>query len=200
MNKVIKEENLKTIDLIKELFSDEIKRDEIISASLDSEHRYPLIVRKLLEKGEPFCFENEGELPFIESRYNWELRIPNKKIQYAFNRFDLPVSFKSSLNYKDEYTQKGFKFFIQYNSNESLMLLVDDLEFDKNSDTKTILTAYYENKEKNIDYRLEVVLDDFYIRYFVNIKGCGTYGKARKLTDEVKDKYRIEVPTLPLPF
>ena len=41
MNKVIKEENLKTIDLIKELFSDEIKRDEIISASLDSEHRYP---------------------------------------------------------------------------------------------------------------------------------------------------------------
>ena len=95
MNKVIKEENLKTIDLIKELFSDEIKRDEIISASLDSEHRYPLIVRKLLEKGEPFCFENEGELPFIESPYNWELRIPNKKIQYAFNRFDLPVSFSS---------------------------------------------------------------------------------------------------------
>ena len=80
------------------------------------------------------------------------------------------------------------------------MLLVDDLEFEKNSDIKTILTAYYENKEKNIDYRLEVVLDDFYIRYFVNIKGCGTYGKAIKLTDEVKDKYRIEVPTLPLPF
>jgi len=200
MSKVITEENLKTLDLIKELFSEEIKTNDMLRASLADTNRYPLIIRKLLKKGEPFCFENEGEIPFIESPYNWELRMPNKKITYAFNRFDLPVSFKSSLNYLDEYTQKGFTFFIRYNSNESLTLLVDDLKFDKNSNSKRILTAYYTNKEKNIDYSLEVVLDNYYLGYFVNTKGRGTYGKSRKLTDEIKNRYGIEVPNLPLPF
>ena len=200
MSKVITEENLKTLDLIKELFSEEIKTNDMLRASLADTNRYPLIIRKLLKKSEPFCFENEGEIPFIESPYNWELRMPNKKITYAFNRFDLPVSFKSSLNYLDEYTQKGFKFFIRYNSNESLTLLVDDLKFDKNSDSKRILVAYYDNTEKNIHYCLEVVLNDYYLGYFVNTKGSGTYGKSRKLTDEIKNRYGIEVPRLPLPF
>ena len=200
MRKVITEENLKTIDLIKELFRDEIKSNEVLDVSLNSETRYPLIIKKLLEKGEPFCFENEGEIPYIENTYDWELRIPNKKIKYNYNKFDLPISFKSSLNYKDEYTQSGFKFFIQFNDNESLTLLVDDLKFDKNSDTKTILTAYYNNKEKNIDYRLDVELDDFYLGYFVNPKGQGAYGTSRQLTDEIKQKYGIVVPDIPLPY
>jgi len=200
MSKVITEENLKTLDLIKELFSEEIKTNDMLRASLADTNRYPLVVRKLLEKGEPFCFENEGEIPFIESPYNWELRMPNKKITYAFNRFNLPVSFKSSLNYLDEYTQKGFEFFIRYNSNESLTLLVDDLKFDKNSDSKRILTAYYTNKEKNIDYSLEVILNNFYLSFYINTKGSGTYGKSRKVTNEIKVKYGIEVPNLPLPF
>ncbi len=110
MSKVITEENLKTLDLIKELFQDKIKSNEIVALSLNSENRYPLIIKKLLEKGEPFCFENEGEIPFIESPYNWELRMPNKKIEYAFSRFDLPISFKSYLKYLDEYTQRGLSF------------------------------------------------------------------------------------------
>ena len=200
MSKVITEENLKTLDLIKELFSEEIKTNDILRASLADTNRYPLIVRKLLEKGEPFCFENEGEIPFIESSYKWELRMPNKKIEYAFNRFELPVSFKSSLNYLDEYTQKGFKFFIRYNSNESLTLLVDDLKFDKKTDSKRILVAYYDNTEKNIHYCLEVVINDYYLRYFVNTKGSGTYGKSRKLSEEIKNRYGIEVADRPLPY
>ena len=204
MSKVITEENLKTLDLIKELFCEKIKTNEVAVACLDSENRYPEVVVRLLEKGEPFCFENEGEIPFIESPYNWELRMPNKKKKFALSKFDLPISFKSSLKYLDEYTQRGFKFFIQYNSNESLTLLVDDLEFDKDSDTKRILTAYYRNEEKNLDDCFDVVLNDTYIQMTLHARkpnrAYGYAGKAIKLTDEIKNRYGIEVPNLPLPY
>ena len=204
MSKVITVENLKTIDLIKELFSKEITTNDLLSLILEGENNYPILIRKLLEKGEPFCFENEGELPYLESSYNWELRIPNRKIEYSFDKFDLPVSFKSCLNYMDEYTQTGFDFFIRYDSNENLTLLVDDLKFDKHSDYKTILTAYYENKEKNLNYRLDVVLNDAKINYVLEGNKNQLYesyfAKSIKLTEEIKTRYGIEVPKLPLPF
>lgn len=140
----------------------------------------------------------------MESPYDWELRIPNKKITYEFKRFDLPVSFKSSLNYMDGYTQTGFKLFIQYDSNENFALLFDDLKFDKQSDTKTILTAYYENKEKHLNYRLDVVLNDANINYVLegnkNQLYDSYFAKSIKLTEEIKARYGIEVPKLPLPF
>ena len=204
MSKVITEENLKTLDLIKELLSEDIAKKEIVGTILDGGDRYPSIVKKLLEKGEPFCFENEGELPYLESSYNWELRIPNRKIVYSFNKFDLPVSFKSCLNYMDEYTQTGFDFFIRYDSNENFTLLVDDLKFDKHLDYKTILIAYYENKEKNLNYRLDVVLNDAKINYVLkgnkNQLYDSYFAKSIKLTEEIKTRYGIEVPKLPLPF
>lgn len=205
MNKIITEENLKTLDLIKELFRDKIKTNAIVAASLNSEDRYPLIIKKLLEKGEPFCFENEGDIPFIESKYEWILRMPNKKIEYNFDRFNLPISFKSYLKYLDEYTQSGFIFYIQFNLNESIYMMVDDLKFDKNSNFKTILTVYYENKEKNLDYCLDFVLDDYYVQMGLKANKLnhlyGSYdGRAVKLTDEIKEKYGINIPQFPLPF
>ena len=204
MSKVITDENIKTINLIKELFRDEIRTNDLLGLILEGEDNFPILIRKLLEKREPFCFENEGELPYLESPYNWELRIPNRKIKYSFNKFDLPVSFKSCLNYMDEYTQTGFQFFIRYDSNENLTLLVDDLKFDKRSDYKTILIAYYENKEKNLNYRLAVVLNDAKINYVLegnkNQLYDSYFARSIKLTEEIKTRYGIEVPKLPLPF
>ncbi len=84
-------------------------------------------------------------------------------------------------------------------------MLVDDLKFDKTSKYKTILTVYYENKEKNLDYCLDFVLDDFYVQMGLQANKrnhlYGSYdGRAVKLTDEIKEKYGINIPQIPLPF
>ena len=204
MSKVVTEEYIKTLRFIGKLINNEIEANFISEPFLDRVNRLPHFVRELMAKGEPYCFENEGEIPFIESPYNWELRTPNKKALYAFKKFDLPITFKSYLKYLDEFTQRGFKFYIQYNSNEFLAFSVDDLELDEYEMEQVFFKAKYINEEKDIDYCIKCTLEDSRIicefQTGKNHSYTTQYRKSIELTDEIKNKYGIEVADRPLPY